>query len=154
MAYGNYLGAVTEEDIASLRANASTVVEPRHLVGVSHLVAYWIRAEPLGPLLNEALDGGSRVNEQVWHLLRAPTLHDPEAARALAVRLEQAWYRQASELQGLEAGLAGDIERVLEVFRHAAQHGLYILSALDWPLDEDGASRVQFPFAGVERPGV
>jgi hypothetical protein len=65
VAYLNLLAAVPESEVERLRVDPASVVTPSMLLGVSHLLAYWVRAQPLGGLLGRALDGGQLVHAEL-----------------------------------------------------------------------------------------
>ena len=146
MAYGNYLAAVSEAQVVDWRENPSITFAPRLLVAVNHLAAYWVKAQPLGTLLSEAIDGGSVVSERLWHPLRAPMLHGVDGTRALFEQLGEAWSAASHGLTPTDAAFQADIEGVLRVFKVAAAEGLCVLSVLEAPMDEARARRVQVPF--------
>ena len=140
VAYFNLLAAVLEADIVRLRADPAVLLQPSLVSGASHLLAYWVKAQPLGGLLARALDGGEVVRRVLWHPLRPPLVHGPAAVRELAEQIGAA----------VDAGavadddwLAGEVGRLLRLFRHAAGAGECVVSALDGPADAERASRVQ-----------
>jgi hypothetical protein len=108
--------------------------------GASHLLAYWAEAQPLGGLLARALDGGEVIRSDLWHPLRGPLAHHPAAVRELAEQIAAAV--DAGAVAG-DDWLAAEVGRVLRLFRHAAEAGECVVSALDGPADAERASRVR-----------
>jgi hypothetical protein len=140
VAYFNMLAAVPEADIARLRADPGELLRPSMVSGASHLLAYWVQAQPLGGLLARALDGGEVIRPELWHPLRTPLVHGPAAVRDLAEQLGTA----------VDAGvvteddwLAAEVGRLLRLFRHAAGADECVVSALDGPADAERVQRVQ-----------
>lgn len=72
MAYGNYLASVSENEITNLAAQPTELLDAHKIEIVSHLVAYWVKVQPLGRVLGEAIDGGNVLSEALWHPLRRP----------------------------------------------------------------------------------
>jgi hypothetical protein len=140
VAYFNLLAAVPAADIARLRADAAALLQPSMVSGASHLLAYWVEAQPLGGLLGRALDGGEVIRPELWHPLRPPLVHDPAAVRQLT---EQVGAAVAALALPDEDWLAGEVDRLLRVFRHAAAAGECVVSALDPPADTARASQVR-----------
>jgi hypothetical protein len=110
------------------------------------LTAYWVKAQPLGDLLVEAIDGGEPLREDLWHPLHPPAVHGPAEVRRISDRLGGAW------AQAVESGLdypEGEIKPVLDIFAHAALHNECIVRFLDRPMDEEQANRVIIPLVPV-----
>src|SRR5687768_18513654 len=138
MAYGNYIAAVPLDQIAELRRNRDSILRPSRLEMVSHLLAYWVKARPVGKLFGDALDGGELLADGLEHPLRPPMLHLPadvarlrtfirdglEAATAAGETREVEWFRS-------------DIERLLRVMDLAIERGEALISVLDPPMDEE-----------------
>ena len=99
MAYLNYLLSVPEGQIDALRKDASFLLTPTKVAGVSHLLGYWVKVEPLAMLLGKILDGGEIVNAELWHPLRAPVFHRPAAVKDLYNRLAETWKKTVSAAQ-------------------------------------------------------
>lgn len=148
MAYGNYIAAVPLDQIAELRRNPDSLLRPSRLEIVSHLLAYWVKAQPVGQIFGEILDGGERLAEGFEHPLRAPVMHSP----ADVVRL------RTSLREGLDAATAagetreiewfrGDIESLVSVMDLAIESGEALASVLEPPMDEERAAKVRIPFA-------
>ena len=91
MAYVNYLAVVNYEQIVEAVGPARVALMPTHVSAVSHFLTYSVEVQPLGRLLIEALDGGHGLDPELWHPLRPPKFHSPEATRRLCVDLELAW---------------------------------------------------------------
>ncbi len=144
MAYLNLLAAVTEADLARLRADASVLLQPSLVSGASHLLATWIEDQPLGGLLWRALDGGQVIRPELWHPLRPPLVHGPAAVRELAEQV-------GALVDGLaivdDDWLAAEVGRLLRMFRHAAGAGECVVSALEPPADAARADRVRWLWA-------
>jgi hypothetical protein len=157
MAYLNLLASVSEEQVKALSENDSALLRPSMILGVSHLVGYWIEVQPLGKLLGEALDGGKKINEKLWHPFRTPHYHDPAGVRLLHRSIAAAWDEAlAGPENEMVKGFRFDIERVLKVFTHAAERGECIVSTLNEPADEERASRTKNIFASgpTDAPGI
>ncbi len=148
MAYVNYIAAVPLDQIAELRRNRNSVLRPSRLEMVSHLLAYWVKAQPAGKLFEDALDGGEFLADGLEHPYRPPMMHLPADVfrlRALIrVGLEAA--AAAADTNGVE-GFRLDIDRLLRVMDVAIERGEAIISVLEPPMDEERASKVRIPFA-------
>jgi hypothetical protein len=135
LAYLSYLASVPESQVLAIRADAAVTLQPSLLVPVSHLIANWVKVQPLGELLCKAIDGGEMLNEKLAHPFRSPTYHDVPSARLLHRELTAAW-EEASRNRSSE-GIASDmwyrteIERALRAFQHAAEHDQCVVSAID-----------------------
>jgi hypothetical protein len=147
MAYGNFLASVSLEEIEKLRNTPSYMLNVDVLEQVSHLVGYWVKVQPLGELLGQALDGGEIVSASLHHPLRSPTFHTPGAAEALQRKLAQAWTASYESVTSPEMEwFRIEIEKVLGVFDAAVSHGHGVISVLEPPMDEERASLVHIPF--------
>jgi hypothetical protein len=132
MAYLTHLVAVPPMQLAALRTNDAAVLTPSLAVGVSHLIAYWVQAQPLGQLLGQAIDGGTLINKALRHPLRAPCFHEPEAVQSLHVQLVEAWRQGMAAVPIIEDDWYRiEIEKVLRLFRHAVERGECVVSALE-----------------------
>jgi hypothetical protein len=150
LAYLNYLASVPTGEVAALHADAAILLQPSLLLGVSHVIAYWVKPQPLGQLLGQAIDGGAVLNRELWHPLRVPVYHEPEAVRSLLARLEEAWQGAlASRPVREDDWYRIEIEKVLRLFRHAAEHNECVVSVLEPPTDRKRADRVRIPFAPI-----
>jgi hypothetical protein len=145
VAYFNLIASVPEADVERLCGDPAFLLRPSLVAGASHLLAYWVEAQPLGGLLARALDGGEVIHPELWHPLRPPLTHRPAAVRELAGGIAAA----------VEAGAAADddwltaeVSRLLRVFRHAAGAGECVVSALDHPADAARAERVRSLWQG------
>ena len=153
MAYGNYLASVLEEQINALRTDPSGTLAPSVVQRVSHVIAYWVGVQPLGRLLGEAIDGGLVLSHALRHPLRSPVYYPPDRVVALHQDLCRAWQLATSEHPLPETDWYRiEIEKVLKVFRDAAERGPCVVSVLEPPMDQERASRVRIPLAG--RPGL
>ncbi len=144
MAYLNFLVSVSEQQVQALRKDSAKLLRPSLVAAVSHLVGYWVEIQPLGGLLGQALDGGAKINDRLWHPLREPVFHDPEQVRALHQGLADAWQNARgpqSERDDWE-WYRREIGQVLRAFRHASDRGECIISALQPPTDAERVRRV------------
>jgi hypothetical protein len=91
-------------------------------------------------LLGRALDGGEVIHPDLWHPLRAPLVHRPAAVRELAEQIAAAVDVAAA---AGDDWAAAEVGRLLRLFRHAAEAGECVVSALDGPEDAERASRVR-----------
>jgi hypothetical protein len=132
MAYLNHLLSVPCAEVEALRKNPDASLTPSVSVSVSHLIAYWVQVQPLGQLLGQAIDGGSVINSTLKHQLRDPCYQDPEAVKTLLPQLTKAW-EQALSIGPVPDGdwYRIEIEKVLRVFTHAADHGECVVSVLE-----------------------
>jgi hypothetical protein len=146
MAYVNYLASVTEVQVASVVADPSITIDAAMLEYVSHLVAYWVKVQPLGRLLGEAIDGGTILSDSLWHPFRSPLYHPPLRVSALNDELSKAWIEILRDHPTREIDwFRIEIEKVLKLFQHAAERGHCVLSAMESPMDAERASRVHIP---------
>jgi hypothetical protein len=114
--------------------------------GVSHLLSYWIEVQPLGQLLNAAIDGGVCLNKDFWHPLRPPMVHDPEAVARLVNDLSREWESIRESGASADDWLSSEMDRLLTVLTHASETGSCIVTALDLPGDTERAQRVRIPW--------
>jgi hypothetical protein len=148
VAYLNLLASVPESQVERLRLDPALLVTPSLILGVSHLLAYSVRVQPLGGLLGRALDGGQPVHAQLWHPLRPPIFHPPAVVAELAGAIGQAWAEVLDARPVPDADRwADEIEPVLRMFRRAADSGECVVSALEPPGDQERASRVRLPWS-------
>ena len=141
MAYLNLLASVPETDVERLRCDPDFRAKPTRISGASHLLAYWIKSQPLGGLLNRALDGGERIRSDLSHVFRPPVYHPPHVVRELLDAIAPAWSKAVEQREALMNGIPADedewltleMRRLLLVFRHAAERSECIVSALDSP---------------------
>src|SRR5438046_1596143 len=85
------MASVAEAEVDALRQDSSLVLHPSLVSGASHLLSYWVKVQPLGQLLNEAVDGGELLHDELWHPLRPPMFHRPIQVQSLAEQIEAAW---------------------------------------------------------------
>jgi hypothetical protein len=148
VAYLTYLVSVPPAEVAALRADGTTSLTPSLKVGVSHLIGYWVQVQPLGQLLGQAIDGGTALSTELWHPLRDPCYHEPEAVQSLLAQLDAVWQQVTTSTPMQEDDWYRiEIEKVLRLFRHAAQRGECVVSVLAPPADWERAHRVRIPFA-------
>lgn len=146
MAYLTLIASVAEEQIDALRLDSTVVLFPTMIKGVSHLLSYWIKEQPLGYLLGTAIDGGEQLSPDLWHPLRPPMVHRPTFVARLADDLSAAWtsVQQSSTFE--DEWLAFEMQRLLTVMDHAAQTNECLVTALDAPGDLDRAQYVRIPW--------
>jgi hypothetical protein len=136
LAYLNLLAAVTESQVNNLRADATIHLSPSLLVGVSHLIAYWVSVQPLGTVLGQAIDGGDLLNDVLEHPFRSPVFHSRQDVVLLEQKLTVAW-REAlagavtNELTSSDDWYRIEIEKVLRLYKHAVERDECVVSALD-----------------------
>jgi hypothetical protein len=141
------MASVAEAEIDAFRQDPSLVLHPSLVSGASHLLNYWVKVQPLGQLLNEATDGGEVLHSELWHPLRPPMFHRARKARSLAEQVGVAWESAKAELPQDDGGwLMAEVSRLLGVYRHAATTGECVVTALDFPGDEERARRVRIPW--------
>jgi hypothetical protein len=87
VAYFTLMASVAEAEVDALRQASSLLLHPSLVFGASHVLSYWIEVQPLGQILNEAVDGGELLHDELWHPLRPPMFHRPIQVRSLADRL-------------------------------------------------------------------
>jgi hypothetical protein len=149
MAYLNFLVAASPQQVQALRKDSAVLLRPSLVVAVSHLVGYWVEIQPLGELLGQTLDGGEKLNDQLWHPLREPVFHTPEQVQALHSRLTEAWDKARGPQTKRDDWdwYRHEIGQVLRAFHHASERGECIVSVLQPPADAERAGRVRMPFA-------
>jgi hypothetical protein len=94
MAYGVMIGSVATSEVEAYSSGSAAAMRPSLLVSCSHLAAYWLREDPLGDLLGEAIDEGERLGS-LWHPLREPIYVEPAEVCRRAQGLTQAWEHTA-----------------------------------------------------------
>jgi hypothetical protein len=152
MAYFNLLLSVPAAELAALRADASYIAKYTEQTAVSHLLAYWIKTQPLGELLASAIDGGEPIHDKLWHPLRNPIFHQPAGVAKLHSEIAAAWQQVPSDEKTRHPFdyFGPEIERLLAVFKHAAANGECVVSILEPPADAERADRVSFPFTRID----
>ena len=151
MAYLNLLMSVPTSELEALRKDPAHTAKYTQLTAVSHLLAYWIKTQPLGELLGKAIDGGDPVNDKLWHPLRKPVFHKPDAVGSLHDSIAAEW-KQIADKTNTDANFdyfGPEIDKLLSVFQHAMIQGEYIVSILEPPADKERADRVKFPFEPI-----
>jgi hypothetical protein len=147
LAYFTLMASVAEAEVDALRQDPSLALHPSLVSGVSHLLSYWVKIQPLGQLLNEAVDGGELLHGELWHPLRPPMFHRPLKVLSLAHQVEAAWEGVQAEMPQDDGGwLVAEVNRLLRLYRHAAAAGEGVVTALDLPGDERRARRVRIPW--------
>ncbi|HLQ45472.1 MAG TPA: hypothetical protein VK137_12125 [Planctomycetaceae bacterium] len=145
MAYLTLMASVAEHEVEALRQETSLVLHPTFVTGASHLLSYWVTVQPFGQLLNQAVDGGEQLHQEFWHPLRPPMVHHPSDVRSLTEQIAKACENLGSDLKN-DDWLSAEVDRLLSVFRHAANSGECVVTALDMPGDEKQAKRVRIPW--------
>ncbi|MCA9101719.1 MAG: hypothetical protein KDA63_11240 [Planctomycetales bacterium] len=133
MAYLNHLYSVPAKQLARCKSWKLIRVVATHATACSHIIGYWPESEPLRNALGTALDGG-RVLDPGWrHQLRMPTFHTPDEVSELSAQIEDVWRRALEEFGELAADdwWRIEIEKCLNVFRHAASHEEAVVSILE-----------------------
>jgi hypothetical protein len=148
LAYFTLLASVAEAEVDVLCREPSALLHPSLVLGASHLLSYWVQVQPLGHLLHQAIDGGELLHRELWHPLRPPMFHRPPDVLLLAEQLGEAWEAtKPNQPQDDDGGwLVAEVSRLLRLYRHAAQAGECVVSALDRPADEERARRVRIPW--------
>jgi hypothetical protein len=153
MAYITHLASIAEGDVDEFRLNATLQLHPSLVCGASHLLSYWVTVQPLGQLLNEAIDGGEVLHRELWHPLRPPMFHRPPKVQSLSDRVGAAWEAAISEVPQDDGGwYAIEIGKLLQLYRHAASAGECVVTALALPADEERAQRVRIPWEPWKAP--
>ncbi len=108
-------------------------------------MAYWVQLQPLGSLLRELIDGGERLRDDLWHPLRVPAAHSPEAVQKLHSLLVEAW----GSIHGKDASdwYAGEISKVIDLLEHANFFQMAVVIVLQPPFDSERANRVENPLS-------
>src|SRR4051812_42252100 len=96
MAYLTYIASVPEEQVAAATHDPQRGLKPHLVSVVSHLIGYWLTLQPLGTLLGEAVDGGTRLSHDLWHPLRPPVYQPPYRVVSLYEELSEAWAEATS----------------------------------------------------------
>jgi hypothetical protein len=84
----------------------------------------------------------------MWHPLRPPTYHAPEAVQFLYGQLSEGW----RQILAIHPETAEDdwyrveIEKTLKLFQHAAASNECVVSVLEAPSDPERGDRVCIPF--------
>lgn len=147
MAYFTLMASVAEAEVDAFRREPSLVLRASLVSGASHLLSYWVKVQPLGQLLNEAVDGGELLHGELWHPLRPPMFHRPTKVRSLAEQVQAAWKDVEQEMPPDEREwLLAEIGRLLRLYSHAATADECVVTALDRPGDEERARKVRIPW--------
>lgn len=147
MAYGTIVASVSEESVSAYRADARTVLDTSMSVFVSHLLAYWIQVEPFGSTLGKCIDGGEELAPRLWHPLRVPLVHSPDAVADLANELERAWNETQQKHVAVEDNdfCGPQITNLVKLFVYATANDECVVTFLDRPSDGERASKVEIP---------
>jgi len=146
LAYLTLIAAVPDEQVAAIRTDATYVLTPTSIKGVSHLLSYWIQVQPLGQILNSVIDGGSCLHKEFWHPLRPPMVHLPNELAHLTESLKTAWSDISANSTEQDEWLTSEMIRLLAVMDHGVETGACIVTALDLPGDHERAKRVRIPW--------
>jgi hypothetical protein len=144
------MASVPEREVNAFRLDLTLVVHPSLVSGASHFLVDYVKVQPLGLLLNDAIDGGELLHEKLWHPLRPPYFHRPPAVCALADQVEAAWETARADLPNDDGGwLVAEVTRLLRLYRHAGNVGECVVTALDMPADQERAKRVRIPWLPI-----
>jgi hypothetical protein len=147
LAYLTLMASVAESQVDAFRQDPALDLHSRMVAWASHLLSYCVTLQPLGQLLNDAVDGGGLLHADLWHPLRAPMFHRPMKVRTLAAQIDVAWASARAEIPQDDGGwLVGEVGRLSRLFHHAATAGDCVVTALNPPSDEERARRVRIPF--------
>jgi hypothetical protein len=150
VAYANYLASVEWTEIASLRKGLRTTIAPQTVAAVSHLLAGAGKEQPLGGCLAEVIDRGEVLSPLLWHPLRVPLVHSPDAAALLATKMQTALESLHSSVKNKYV-LDYEIAGIVRVLADAANNNRGVISVLEPPADEDHAQRVVCPFSEPDK---
>ena len=145
MAYGDYIAAVDWKDVVHLRDGIQQTLQPRHVIFVSHLTAYYVTEESLKNTLIHIVDGGEELSPVYWHPFRAPKVLTPQNVIKLESDLRREWNELSREVRS-EHGFSRDISEILAVLHTAASNKGALISVLEPPADKERAQRVLCPF--------
>jgi len=147
MAYGTIVASVSKDSVTAYRGDGRAGLDSSMSVFVSHLLAYWIQVEPLGSTLGKCIDGGEELAPRLWHPLRVPLVHSPDAVADLANELERAWKEthQNNAIVRDDDFFGPQIANLLTLFHHAKATGECVVTFLDRPSDNERASKVEIP---------
>jgi hypothetical protein len=94
----------------------------------SPLVAQWVDLEPLGSLLQRAVETGAPLRDGLWSAVRAPSVHAPGEVAELARNLGEAWIEAEQTPVACDDFFIGEIGRVVQLFTEAASRGEAVVS--------------------------
>jgi hypothetical protein len=147
VAYFTLMASAAEAEVDALRQDPSRLLRPTLVSGASHLLSYWVQVQPLGQLLQDAVDGGELLHSELWHPLRPPMFHRPLMVRSLTEQVGAAWEIAKPDIPQDDGDwLVAEVGRLLRLYQHAAAAGECVVTALDLPGDEERASRVRIPW--------
>jgi hypothetical protein len=151
VAYSTLLASVADEQVTAFRERRLLALETDLSIRCSHSTPFWVGPEDLSSSLRQAIDGGERLRDDLWHPLRVPVWHPPASASEIARKLRSLWNERQERLGPSNPSDWDVVEvgKVLKVFEHAATSRNGVVSFLEPPMDEDRAKRVAIPL--VER---
>jgi hypothetical protein len=114
------LASVTAIAVERYRADRAPLEASRSLPCSPHLGSV-VDVQPLGELLDRALNGGAPLGEGV-------RVHAPEAVRELSRALDAAWGTAAITPAGCDDFFVEAIERIVALYRDAAAAGDAVVS--------------------------
>ena len=126
--YGVRLAAVEPGRLERFLAERQPLQASLTLV-CSPLVAQWVDLEPLGSLLQHAVDGGAPLGG-LWNQFRAPLTHAADEVRRIAQELGRAWLAAGQTPVACDDFFIGEIGRVVQLFAHAAGANEAVISAV------------------------
>ena len=109
-----------------------------------------MKEQPLGGRLAEVIDSGDVLSPSLWHPLRVPLVHSPEAATLLAAKMQAALESLDGRVKNKYA-LDYEITEIVRVLIDAANNNRGVVSVLEPPADEDRAQRVVCPFSEPDK---
>lgn len=153
MAYLTTLAAVPMSEVNRLVADDTVVLTPTRYEFVSHYLALpGVEIQSLRGLLGEAIDGGKVINDKLWHPLRSPRFHSPDAVRELYDRFYSEWEAELAKVEiSPKDWYRVEIEKVLAVFQYAALNDECVVNVIHPPMDAERADRVHIPLAAKKR---
>jgi hypothetical protein len=132
-------------DIVGVRNGSKATIAPRSIAATSHLLAYWVKEQPLGACLGSIIDQGEILSPLFWHPLRVPVVHSPEAVSSLAANLQMA-LESLDTLAKAVYVVDSEIASIVRVLHEAMKESHAIVSVLEPPADKERAQRVACPF--------
>ena len=86
------------------------MLEAELWIRCSHLLASWVRADDLGAMLRQALDGGQSLRADLWRPVRVPTWHPSMAAAEMELKPREVWSGKVEDI--------GPLVRTARLVRH------------------------------------
>ena len=131
MAYLNYLFSIPEARATAFYQDQNASLQVTRSTVCSHLIAYSIPIQPLGELLDQALDGGEIFHASFSHPFRVPKIHSVDSVDALYPRLKEDWDQSHVEHPFDENDwYEQQIKKVVELFEWAYLRDELVLSFL------------------------